>query len=299
MIETEKPVQVAVRGDSLTREAIRRLMMNKLAVGSMIVLGIILLLSFVVIHMLPNDLDQVNWDYIQQPPSMDSLTIYNFMIFGTDSNGRDMLVRTLFGGQISLLVASVATLVSLLVGVVYGVVSGYMGGRIDAIMMRIVDISYTIPFTFVVILLMLVFGRSIFLVFLAFGFVEWLDMARLARGQTLVLKQKEFVMSARALGVSRLGIVFYHIIPNILCPVIVYVSLTIPKVILLESFVSFLGLGVSEPLTSWGVLISEGVSLMEDAPWLLLPPATFLAVTMLAFSFLGDGLQDAFDPKQR
>lgn len=293
-IQTENATQTLVKGESLTQDAIRRLMQNKAAVGSMIVLALIAFLSFIVRHFLPNGIEDIYWDYIQHPPTWD-----NFLIFGTDPNGRDLLVRTLFGGQISLVVAVIATLVSLIIGVTYGAISGYVGGRTDAIMMRIVDILYSIPFMFVVILLMVVFGRSIFLIFLAIGMVEWLDMARVVRGQTLSLKQKEFVTSARALGVSNQGIIIRHVVPNTLGPVIIYVTLTIPKVILLESFISFLGLGVSEPWTSWGVLISEGTDLMEVAPWLLLPPGIFLVVTMFAFNFLGDGLRDAFDPKQR
>ena len=291
---TDTNTNVHVQGESLTQDAIRRLMMNKAAVGSMIILGLIAFLSFGVQHMLPNELDDIYWDYIQHPPTTD-----NFMIFGTDSNGRDLLVRTLFGGQISLAVAVIATFVSLVVGVTYGAISGYVGGRTDAIMMRIVDILYSVPFMFIVILLMVVFGRSIFLIFLALGLVEWLDMARIVRGQTLSLKQKEFVTSARALGVSDKDIIRRHIIPNTVGPVIIYVTLTIPKVILLESFISFLGLGVSEPWTSWGVLIAEGTDLMEVAPWMLIYPSAFLVVTMFAFNFLGDGLRDAFDPKQR
>lgn len=293
-METENQIHGFVQGESLTQDAIRRLFQNKAAVASMIVLGIIAFLSFGVQYMLPNDIEDIYWDYIQHPPTTD-----NFLIFGTDPNGRDLLVRTLFGGQISLVVAVIATFVSLVIGVTYGAISGYVGGRTDAIMMRIVDIIYSIPFMFVVILLMVVFGRSIFLIFLALGLVEWIDMARVVRGQTLSLKQKEFVTSARALGVSNRGIITRHIVPNTLGPVIIYVTLTIPKVILLESFISFLGLGVSEPWTSWGVLISEGTDLMEVAPWLLLPPAIFLVITMFAFNFLGDGLRDAFDPKQR
>lgn len=290
----QNTTQTAPQGQSLTDEAIRRLMHNKSAVVSMIILAVIAVLSFGVRHLLPNGIEDIYWDYIQAPPTWD-----NFLIFGTDPNGRDLLARTLFGGQISLVVAIIATMVSLVIGVAYGAVSGYVGGRTDAIMMRIVDILYSIPFMFVVILLMVMFGRSIFLIFLALGLVEWIDMARVVRGQTLAIKEKEFVMSAKALGVTSVGIIKRHIIPNTLGPVIIYVTLTIPKVILLESFISFLGLGVSEPWTSWGVLIAEGTDLMEVAPWLLLPPALFLVATMFAFNFLGDGLRDALDPKQR
>ena len=291
---TDPITDTPIKGESLTGDAIRRFKMNKVAVGSLKVLLFIAFLSFVVQPFLPHKLDDIYWDYIEHPPTWD-----NFFIFGTDGNGRDLLSRTLFGGQISLTVAVIATFVSLVVGVTYGAISGYVGGRTDAVMMRIVDILYSIPFMFIVILLMVVFGRSIFLIFLALGLVEWLDMARIVRGQTLSLKQKEFVTSARALGVSDGHIIKRHIIPNTIGPVIIYVTLTIPKVILLESFISFLGLGVSEPWTSWGVLISESVEIMEVAPWMLIYPSLFLVITMFAFNFLGDGLRDAFDPKQR
>lgn len=293
-MKTENIKKPLIEGESLTQEAIRRLLLNKAAVTSLIILLLITLFSFGLRYLLPNGIEDIYWDYIQAPPTTD-----HFLVFGTDANGRDMLVRTLFGGQISLVVAIIATLVSLVVGVTYGVVAGYIGGQTDAVMMRFVDILYSIPFMFVVILLTVVFGRSIFLIFLALGLVEWLDMARIVRGQTLALKQKEFVTSAHALGISDYGVIMHHIIPNTLGVVLVYVTLTVPKVILLESFISFLGLGVSEPWTSWGVLISEGTDLMEVAPWMLLPPAVFLVITLFAFNFLGDGLRDAFDPKQR
>jgi oligopeptide transport system permease protein len=218
---------------------------------------------------------------------------------GTDANGRDLLTRTLYGGQVSLSVALVATFVSLIIGVLYGAVSGYVGGRVDNLMMRFVDIMYSLPFMFLVILLMVVFGRNIFLIYAAIGAVEWLDMARIVRGQTLALKQREFVEAAHALGVKDGKIVTRHLIPNAIGPVIVYVTLTVPKVILLESFLSFLGLGVQEPLTSWGVLISEGADMMQTSPWMLLVPSVFLALTLFCLNFLGDGLRDALDPKTR
>ena len=192
-----------------------------------------------------------------------------------------------------------ATAVSLLIGVTWGAIAGYFGGRIDNLMMRFVDIIYSLPFMFFVILLMVVFGRHIFLIFIAIGAVEWLTMARIVRGQTLAVKGKEFIEGARAAGVRNRKIITRHIIPNVLGPVIVYVTLTVPQVILTESFLSFLGLGVQEPLTSWGVLIAEGAAQMESAPWLLIFPATFLAVTLFCFNFIGDGLRDALDPKDR
>ena len=280
--------------DSLNKDAIRRLFANKASVASLIVLSIILIISVFGPMILPNDLDTVYWDYIQSKP-----TTENFLIFGTDSNGRDLLVRTLSGGRVSISVAIIATLVALVVGVTYGAISGYVGGRTDAVMMRIVDIIYAMPFMFVVILLVVVFGRSIMMIYLALGLVEWLDMARIVRGQTLSLKTKEFIISANALGVSNFSIIRKHIIPNVIGPVVVYMTLTIPKVILIESFLSFLGLGVQEPNTSWGVLISEGTALMEVAPWMLIYPSIFLVVCILAFNFLGDVIRDAFDPKTR
>jgi oligopeptide transport system permease protein len=189
--------------------------------------------------------------------------------------------------------------VSLLIGVAYGAIAGYFGGRIDGVMMRLVDVLYALPFLFFVILLMVVFGRHIVLIFVAIGAVEWLTMARIVRGQAISIKQREFIEAARAGGVSSANIIRRHVIPNVIGPVIVYATLTIPQVILIESFLSFLGLGVQEPYTSWGVLISEGAAQMESAPWLLVFPALFLAVTLFCFNFIGDGLRDALDPKDR
>jgi len=220
-------------------------------------------------------------------------------LFGTDGNGRDLFTRTLVAGRVSLAIGLLATGVALLIGVAYGATAGYLGGRVDTIMMRIVDILYALPFIFFVIMLVVFFGRNFILMFLAVGAIEWLDMARIVRGQTLSIKRMEFVQAAEALGVRSSGILKRHIIPNTLGPVVVYMTLLVPKVILLESFLSFLGLGVQEPMTSWGVLIADGARNISNALWLLIFPAIFLVTTLFALNFLGDGLRDALDPKDR
>lgn len=225
-------------------------------------------------------------------------TLMHFHLFGTDDLGRDLFVRTLMGGQITILVAIVASIVSLVIGVAYGAVAGYVGGRIDAIMMRAVDALYALPFIFLVILLMVVFERNFLLIFVAIGAINWLDMARIVRGQTISLKQREFVDAAKLMGVPSWRIILRHITPNLLGVVIVYVTLTIPHAILVESFLSFLGLGIQEPQTSLGALVNSGVSQMQRAPWLLLIPATLLALILVCFNFLGDGLRDLVDPRE-
>jgi oligopeptide transport system permease protein len=283
-----------VEGRSLWQDARRRLFRNKAAVVSMVALALIAGMALLAPWLSPHPYDEVYWERIAAPPDF-----ANAHWFGTDGNGRDLFVRTLYGARVSLMVGILATGVSLVIGVTWGAIAGYFGGHLDNFMMRFVDIMYSLPFMFFVILLMVVFGRNVFLLFIALGAVEWLTMARIVRGQTLSVKGKEFIEAARAAGVPNRKIIRRHIIPNVLGPVIVYVTLTVPQVILIESFLSFLGLGIQEPLTSWGVLIAEGAANMESSPWMLIFPATFLAVTLFCFNFIGDGLRDALDPKDR
>jgi oligopeptide transport system permease protein len=220
-------------------------------------------------------------------------------LFGTDTNGRDLLTRTMKAGQISLAIGLLATFVAILIGVLYGATSGYLGGRVDLVMMRVVDILYSLPFIFFVIMLVVFFGRNFVLMFIAVGAVEWLDMARIVRGQTLSIKRQEYVQAAEALGVGTRGILRRHVIPNTLGPVVVFMTLLVPKVILLESFLSFLGLGVQEPNTSLGVLISEGAKTIQDSTWMLIYPSLVLVTILFCLNFIGDGLRDALDPKDR
>lgn len=283
-----------IKGRSLYVDAWHRLLKNKAAVAGLAILIVMVLLVTIGPMLSQWDHEVPDWEHYSTPPSLET-----GHLFGTDALGRDLFVRTLLGGRISLLVGLVATLVSLIIGVGYGALAGYLGGRVDNVMMRFVDAIYAMPFLFFVIVLMVVFGRNIFLIFIAIGAINWLDMARIVRGQTLSLKNKDFVEASRASGATEVQVILRHIIPNLLGVVIVYVTLTIPQVILVESFLSFLGLGVQEPLTSWGALVSEGAQELETAPWSLLYPATFLAATLFAFNFLGDGLRDALDPKDR
>ena len=250
-------------------------------------------LSFFGPFFLQYNFSDTDWNSIYYPPSLD-----NGHFLGTDSNGRDLLVRILYGGRLSLSIGIIATLVSVFIGVIYGTVAGYFGGKIDIFMMRIVEILYAMPYLIFVIILMVVFGRNIYFLFLAIGAVEWLTMARIVRGQTISLKEKEFVETSKALGQSNFMIILKHIIPNLAGPIIVYITLMVPSVIILESFLSFLGLGVQEPLTSWGVLISEGSREMETAWWLLIFPGLFMTITLASLNFIGDGLRDAIDPKE-
>ena len=272
-----------------TRQSIRG---NRLVVSC-----VSLLLALAVLSLVGPLVSSYSVDTIAFDQSFIAPTLEDGRLFGTDDLGRDLFVRTLKGTQITFLVAIVATLVSLVIGVLYGATAGYLGGKIDAVMMRAFDALYAMPFVFFVILLMVVFERSLFLIFVAIGAINWLDTARIVRGQTMSIKQRSFVDAARLTGVSSAGIIWRHIAPNLLGVVIVYITLTIPQVVLFESFLSFLGLGVQEPQTSLGALVSEGVSRMERAPWMLLFPASFLALLLLCLNFLGDGLRDMFDPK--
>ncbi len=283
-----------IAGRSLWQDAQRRLRRNRAAVIALMLIIGIAALSIVGPWAAPHPYDTLNYDFIAIAPNL----AHGFFL-GTDAVGRDLFVRILYGVRISLMVALAATTVSLTIGIVYGAVAGYVGGRLDEAMMRVVDVLYSLPFMFFVIILMVVFGRNIILMFLALGAVEWLTMARIVRGQAMSLKNREFIEAAIAAGARTPTIIRRHIIPNLLGPVVVYVTLTIPQVILVESFLSFLGLGVQEPLTSLGVLISEGADEMETAPWMLIFPAATLAVLLFSFNFLGDGVRDALDPKDR
>ena len=284
-----------IEGRSLWQDAWRRLMRNRAALVSLFILGFITLASLLGPYLLPWQYDEIDWEHIEALPPTIELGHY----LGTDYVGRDLLARTLVGGRVSLAVGILATAVALVIGVTVGAVAGFVGGRVDQFLMRFVDLMYSVPLTFFVIILMVVFGRNFILMFLAIGCVEWLTMSRIVRGQTLSLRNKELIEAARASGGSTAGIIWRHIVPNVLGVVVVYVTLTIPQVILLESFLSFLGLGVQEPLTSWGMLIHEGAAEMEITPRTLLVPATFMTVTLFCLNFLGDGIRDALDPKDR
>ncbi|MEP3046487.1 MAG: ABC transporter permease subunit [Roseibium sp.] len=365
---------VLQKGRSLWDDARDRLLANKAAVASMIVLALITLISVLGPIVSLHDFDTVYRDYVKVPASLSAypsadqvepgfksaarrarVTIESFerdgdfvvaevtskreidpratryidrsdlfknaeislfsadkksavlraeinylhFYFGTDANGRDMMTRTFIAGRVSLTIGLLATIVAISIGVLYGATSGYLGGRTDQMMMRVVDILYSLPFIFFVIMLVVFFGRNFILMFIAVGAVEWLDMARIVRGQTLTIKRQEYVQAAEAMGVEDGGIVRRHIIPNTLGPVVVYMTLLVPKVILLESFLSFLGLGIQEPMTSWGVLISEGARNLQGAAWMLIFPSIFLTSTLFALNFIGDGLRDALDPKDR
>jgi oligopeptide transport system permease protein len=287
----EPPAAAGLWGD-----AGRRLRRSRAAWMAVTLLGLLVLAALLGPWLSVYAVDQVDWSQstLASPPSLAA-----GHWFGTDTNGRDLFVRVWIGTRLSLLVAVLATAVSVLIGVAWGATAGYLGGRVDAWMMRFVDVLYALPYMFFVIILTVVFGRSLVLIFLAIGAVGWLTMARIVRGQALALRQREFVEAAIALGLPARTIIFRHVIPNVLGTVIVYATLTVPQVILFESFLSFLGLGVQEPLTSLGRLVAEGALEMETSPWLLLIPSAVLGTILLCLNFLGDGLRDALDPRQR
>ncbi len=283
-----------IKGRSLWQDAGRRFIHNRAALVSLFLLLLIILFVAFAPMISPFAYDDTDWNMMSAAPDFSS-----GHWFGTDSSGRDLLVRVAIGGRISLMVGIASAAIAVIVGTLYGSIAGYVGGKIDAFMMRLLEILNSFPFMFFVILLVTFFGRNILLIFVAIGMVSWLDMARIVRGQTLALKGKEYIEAARVAGVSTSGIVLRHIIPNVLGVVVVYASLLVPGMILFESFLSFLGLGTQEPLSSWGALLSDGANSMEVSPWLLLFPASFLVVTLFCFNFIGDGLRDALDPKDR
>ena len=276
------------RGHSPGHDAWLRLRQNKLAVFGACTLLVVALACCLGPLLSPYGYEDQDLANIYRPPSA-----HHWL--GTDELGRDLLVRMLYGGRVSLAVGLCATVVALVIGVTYGAVAGFIGGKRDAAMMRAVDILYSLPFTIFVILLMTFFGRNIYLLFIAIGAVEWLTMARIVRAEVMAVKRMEFVEAAQALGFGRRRILFRHILPNVLGPIIVYTTLTIPSVMLLEAFLSFLGLGVQPPMSSWGVLIKDGAEKMEEFPWLLLFPGTVFSLTLFSLNFLGDGLRDALD----
>lgn len=278
------------QGTSLGKDAWFRLKKNKLAVFGLTILCILLVISVAAPWITPYSYEEQDLELGAASPSWSHW-------LGTDMLGRDLFTRLIYGGRVSLAIGLCATAVSLLIGVLYGATSGYAGKGTDTVMMRVVDIVYALPYTIFVILLMVLFGRNFILLFAAIGAVEWLTMARIVRGQVLAIKHQDYIEAARALGLSPLKILLRHIIPNVLGPIIVYVTLTIPNVMLLEAFLSFLGLGVQPPMSSWGILIKEGADSMEEYPWLLIFPGIALSTTLFALNFLGDGLRDALDPK--
>ncbi|OSI14538.1 peptide ABC transporter permease [Neisseria dentiae] len=283
-----------VKGRSLWQNAWRRFRRNRAALaGGLILLAVCAFVVFAPM-LAPFAYDHTDWGAMQTAPSFE-----NKHYFGTDSLGRDLLARVAVGGRISLTVGAAGALVAVVIGVAYGAVAGFFGGKTDMLMMRFLEILNAFPFMFFVILLVTFFGRNLGFIFVAIGMVSWLDVARIVRGQTLSLKRKEFIEAAHVGGVSDTRIVFRHIVPNVLGVVVVYASLLVPGMILFESFLSFLGLGVQEPMTSWGAMLQDGANTMQVAPWQLLVPAVFLVVTLFCFNFIGDGLRDALDPKDR
>ncbi len=278
----------AEKGSSLWHDAWIRLSKNRMAVAGGIVLITLIIVAVLTPWIAPYNYETQDLDLGATPPSAAHW-------LGTDVFGRDLLTQIMYGGRVSLAVGFIATAVALLIGVTWGAVAGYVGGKVDSVMMRLVDILYALPFMIFIVLLMVVFGRNVLLLFLAIGAVEWLTMARIMRSQVQSLRQQEFVEAAISLGLSPAAIIRRHVIPNALGPIIVYTTLTIPSVMLLEAFLSFLGLGIQPPQTSWGLLISYGAETMEEYPWLLIFPGLALTITLFSLNFLGDGLRDALD----
>ena len=288
------------RGRSLWRDAGRRFMQNRAAVASLAALVLVAGFALFGGFLTPWSNEEIDWSMLGQVAEKGAPALANGHYFGVDQLGRDLYARTVQGTRISLMVGIVGALISVVVGTLYGATAGYFGGRLDGAMMRIVDVLMAIPYMFVLIVFMVVFGRSILMLFIGIGLVSWLDMARIARGQTLALKNREFVEAAVAIGVRPGRVIARHIVPNLAGVTIVYATLLVPSMILYESFISFLGLGVQEPATSWGALIAAGASQMQYGTlWQLLFPLFFFVVTLFAFFFLGDGLRDALDPKDR
>ena len=275
---------------SLWSDALSRLLKNKAAVSGAVILFILITLAILAPFIAPYPYAYQDLDLGASPPS-------SLHWLGTDVLGRDLLSRILYGARISLLVGFIATTVALIIGVSWGIIAGYFGGKIDSVMMRIVDVLYGLPFIIFIILLMVIFGRNLWLLFLAIGAIEWLTMARIVRAQVLTLKNQEFVLAAQAMGVSNFAMFKRHLLPNILGPIAVYATLTIPQVMLLESFLSFLGLGIQPPMSSWGTLIKDGVESMGEYSWLLIYPGLTFTITLFSLNFFGDGLRDALDPK--
>ncbi|MGR2660126.1 MULTISPECIES: ABC transporter permease subunit [Chromobacterium] len=284
----------AVEGRSPWRDARIRFFRNRAAVVSLIILSLIVLACIFGPMFLPHTYDDTDWDAISLAPTWQGMHW-----FGTDDLGRDLLVRTLIGGRISLMVGALATVAAVIIGVLWGASAGFLGGKIDNLMMRIVDMMYAVPYLLIAILMVTLLGREFYLVVLTITILAWMDMARVVRGQTLSIKSKEYVEAARAIGVSTANIIARHIVPNLLGIVVIYTTVTVPGVILTESVLSFLGLGVQEPMTSWGVLIGDGTKTMETQPWQLLFPAGMLSLTLYCANYIGDGLRDALDPKDR
>lgn len=283
-----------VSGRSPWADARGRFLRNRAAVVSLCLLTLVTLLCIVGPWLLPHAFDTADWDAMSRPPMLK-----NWHFFGTDESGRDLLVRSLVGGRVSLMVGFLATLSSVTLGIVWGATAGFMGGKVDAFMMRIVDMMYAVPYLLIAILMVTILGREFYLVVITITVFSWMDMARVVRGQTLSLRSKEFIEAARALGVPTRRIIFQHIVPNLLGVVVIYTTVTVPGVILTESVLSFLGLGIQEPMTSWGVLIHDGASVMEVSVWMLLFPAGLLSLTLYCFNYIGDGMRDALDPKDR